>query len=61
MTDWSDPAAIIEFLCWASSFSASAIAETLKTLVSFLTRKNAGNVTVGAAAAEEEDAQHKTQ
>ena len=36
----------------------TTIAETLKTLVSLLTRKNAGNVTVGAAAVEEEDVQH---
>ena len=37
----------------------TAIAETLKTLVAFFTRKNPGNATVGAAAAEKEDAQHK--
>ena len=37
----------------------TAIAKTLKTLVASFTRKNQGNATVGAAAAEEEDAQHK--
>ena len=37
----------------------TAIVETLKTLVASFTRKNPGNATVGAAAAEEEDAQHK--
>ena len=39
----------------------AAIAETLKTLVASFTRNNPGNATVGAAAAEEEDDQHKTQ
>ena len=39
----------------------TAIAKTLKTLVTPFTRKNPGNATVGAAAAEEEDTQHKTQ
>ena len=37
----------------------TAIAETLKTRVASSTRKNPGNATVGAAAEEEEDAQHK--
>ena len=37
----------------------TAIAETPNTLVASFTCNNPGNVTVGAAAAEEEDAQHK--
>ena len=37
----------------------TAITKTLKTLVASFTRKTPGNATVGAAAAEEEDAQHK--
>ena len=37
----------------------TAIAETLKTLVASFTRKPPGNATVGAVAAEEEDAQNK--
>ena len=37
----------------------TAITKTLKTLVSSFTRKTPGNATVGAAAVEEEDAQHK--
>ena len=39
--------------------NTTAIAETLKTLVASFTPKNPGNATVGAAAAEEEDDQHK--
>ena len=37
----------------------TAIAETLKTLVASFTHKNPGNATVGAAAAEVEDAKYK--
>ena len=37
----------------------TVIAKTLKTLVASFTRKNPGNANVGAAAAEEEVAQHK--
>ena len=36
----------------------TTIAETLKKLVASFTRNNPGNATVGAAAAEEEYAQH---
>ena len=41
------------------SYKTTAIAKTLKTLVASFTRKNPGNATVGVAAAEEEDDQHK--
>ena len=37
----------------------TVIAKTLKTLVASFTCKNPGNANVGAASAEEEDAQHK--
>ena len=37
----------------------TVIAETLKTLVALFPCKNPGNATVGVAAAEKEDAQHK--
>ena len=41
------------------TYKTTAIDETHKTLVASITRKNPGNSTVGAAAAEEEDSQHK--
>ena len=37
----------------------TTISETLKTLVASFTCKNPGNATVGAAAAEKEEARHK--